>query len=566
MGKQYEASEPIYEVIREENVMVEVRDGIHIAVDVYRPKAEGKFPALLAMSPYGKISQVYPITPPMPFGSSIFEASCESGDPFYFASRGYVFVIADHRGTGDSEGTMYGFMDYHEGEDGHDVVEWMAKQEWCTGKVGLCGICYFANTQMQIAVTQPPSLVCMAPWEIYGDDPYVHANFDGGVQSLFFYGLYTGTYPARVGYGIKNIKSWMIENTDPDELKKMVDEMCEDPKWAQYPYIYHLLKYPEKNPLLFDMTLNPDDNQYWRDRSFIEKIDKINVPIYVGGPNFSFFGLSQINTWNRLPDNIPKKLRLYKDMGMRPWKDDHDELLRWYDYWLKGMDTGIMDEPDVRYQTGGKIMWHEASAYPPEDTQWTELYLASLGKLEEEPELFNDWPDTFTTEPLTVSNDRAMLTYVTDPLSEDCMITGGAQAVIYGEINNDETTWRIDLREVGNDGAPPLPLGQGWLRAQHRAIDEEKSSVYEVRHDHSKAVPVPEGEIVRYDIQLRPCSHIFKAGTRIRVDISANEIPTDPETYDVMWHVCPDGPITHKIYRDAKHQSCIRLPIVPIKK
>ncbi len=563
MANEFKKSEPIYEVIREENVMVTVRDGVKIAVDVYRPKAEGNFPALLAMSPYGKISQVYPETPPMPFGKSIFEASCESGDPFYFAKRGYVFVIADHRGTGDSEGTMYGFMDHYEGEDGHDVVEWMSQQEWCTGKVGLCGICYFANTQIQIAETQPPHLTCIAPWEIYGDDTYNHSNYDGGVLSLFFYGLYTGTYPARVGYGIKNIKSWMIQNTPEDELKEMVDKACADPRLAQYPYLYHLLKYPEKNPLLFDMMLNPNDNKYWRDRSIIERIDKINVPAYIGGPNFSFFGLSQINIWNSMPD-VPRKLRLYKDMGERPWKDDHDELLRWYDYWLKGYETGIMDEPDVRYQTSGVIGWHEDKEFPPMDTQWTTFYFNSLGKLETEPELFNNYHDTFVNQPLTVTENRAMISYVTDPLPEDMMVVGGAQATIFAAIDNEETTWRVDLREDGLGGV--APLGAGWLRAQHRTIDEAKCKPWEVCHDHTKDVPIVPGEINEYVVQLRPCGHVFKAGTRIRVDISAIDIPTDPETYDVMWHYCPADVTTHKIYRDAEHQSCIKLPIVPVNK
>lgn len=563
MGREVKCSEPIYEVIREENVMVEARDGVKIAVDVYRPKAEGKFPGLLAMSPYGKISQVYPETPPMPFGKSIFEASCESGNPFYFAQRGYVFVIADHRGTGDSEGTMYGFMDHYEGEDGADVVEWMAKQDWCTGKVGLCGICYFANTQIQIACETPEHLCCIAPWEIYGDDTYVHSNYDGGVLSLFFYGLYTGTYPARVGYGIKNIKSWMIKNTPEDKLKEMVDKACEDPRLAQYPYLYHLLKYPEKNPLLFDFMLNPNDNKYWRDRSIINKIHKINVPSYIGGPNFSFFGLSQINIWNSFPD-VPRKLRLYKDMGERPWKADHDELLRWYDYWLKGYETGIMDEPDVRYQTSGVIGWHEDTAFPPAETEWKDFYLSSLGRLTTEPELFNAYPDTFTGQPLTVTEDRPMLTYVTDPLSEDMMVVGGAQATIFGEIDSDETTWRIDLREDGLGGV--APLGQGWLRAQHRTINEEACKPWEICHDHTKDVPIKPGEINEYVIQLRPCGHVFKAGTRIRVDISCIDVPTDPETYDVMWHYCPANITTHKIYRDADHRSRIRLPLVPIKK
>jgi hypothetical protein len=128
-----------------------------------------------------------------------------------------------------------------------------------------------------------------------------------------------------------------------------------------------LLKYPEKNPILFDLMLNPLDGPFYRDRSFGEKLDRVNVPAYVGGPCFSFFGLPQINVWNKL--NEPKKMRLYTEMGYRPWKGDHDELLRWYDYWLKGLETGIMDEPDVRYYTDGIGKWNTAREFPCEITQ-----------------------------------------------------------------------------------------------------------------------------------------------------------------------------------------------------
>lgn len=560
-NKKIEMSEPLYKVIREENVMVEARDGVKIAIDIYRPDAEGTFPGLIAMSPYGKISQVYPETPPMPFGKSIFEASCESGDPFYFAKRGYAFIIADHRGTGDSEGAMVGIMAPQEGEDGYDIIEWMAKQPWCSGKVGTAGICYFSNTQMQIAVTQPPHLTCIAPWEIYGDDLYNHAMYDGGVLSLFWYGLYTGTYPARCGLAIKNIKSWMIENTLPDELKKIVDKACEDPRLRQYPYLYHLLKYPEKNPILFDMMLNPNDGPFYRCRSFSDKLDKINVPAYVGGPCFSFFGLPQINVWNSL--KVPKKLRLYKDMGTRPWKDDHDELLRWYDYWLKGIETGIMDEPDVRFLTGGVETWHTSKEFPCETTKYTNFYFNSLGNLSTQPELHNTYPDSFMQAPLTVTEERSKVTYISMPMPEDMMVVGAVKVKFYASIDHTNTTWRVELREEGSDAL--APLAGGWLNAAHRNIDEARSTAWEVVHDHTKDVPIVPGEINEYVVQLRPCSYVFKAGTRLKIEISNIDVPVDPETYDIMWHMCECETITHKIYRDETHQSYVSLPVVPLK-
>ncbi|MCL6478930.1 MAG: CocE/NonD family hydrolase [Peptococcaceae bacterium] len=554
------ASQPQYGVIVEENVFVTARDGVKLAVDVYRPDAPGKFPALLALSPYGKSAQVFQ-TPPQPFGKSIFEASIESGDPYFYVPRGYVFVIGDLRGTGDSEGECEGHLSRYEGQDGADIVEWIAEQPWCDGNVGGAGICYFATMQLHVAAEQPPHLKCIAPWEIYGDDLYNHGAYEGGVLNIFFYGLYTGTYPARCGYAIKNVVSAMIKNTPKAEMEKLVEKAISNPDLVQYPYLYHLLKYPQKNPILFDFMLNPLDGSFYRERSVIERIDKIKVPAYVGGPFFSFFTEPQVNVFNRL--QVPKKMFLYTDMGMRPWRAYHDELLRWYDYWLKGIDTGIMDEEPIRYHITGAEKWSTAKEWPLENTVWTDFYLGSLGQLQAEPDYFNPHPDCFLQEPLFVSEERAHVTYVSPPLAEDLQVTGPPRITFFASVDTDDTNFRIQVREAGSDAL--YPLAQGWLKASHRALDEAKTTPWEIAHDHTKAVPVKPGEIYEYTVQLRPMSHLFKAGSRILLDISSIDVPTDPETYDVMWHVCNARATLHKIYRDGKHPSRLSLPVIPRK-
>ena len=556
---KFAASEKKYKTIVDKDVWVTMRDGVRIPVDIYRPDGPGKFPALLAMSPYGKNAQVF-ATPPQPFGKSIFEASVESGNPRFYAERGYAFAIADFRGTGHSEGEHVGAFGKKEGEDGYDIVEYLAKQPWCDGGVGLAGICYFANSQLRIATEQPPSLKCIAPWEIYGADLYRQGMYPGGVLDIFWYGLYTGTYPARCGYAINNVKSWMIENTPPDELKKLVEKYSADPDLTQYPYLYHLLQYPEKNPLLFDFMLNPLDGPFWRERSVIEYIDKINVPTYVGGPFFSFFMDPQIHVFNRLNKDVPKKAYFYADMGVRPWLTDHDELLRWYDYWLKGIDTGVMDEPDVRYFTSGLNKWQEAKQWPVETVEWTDFYFNSLGNLTPGPELYNNHPDSFVQEPLFVTEERGMVKYVSPPLPDDIQISGAPRIKFYSSIDQDDTCWRVDIREA--DSKALFPLTTGWLRASLRKRVCEKDTPWSIEHDFTEFDYVKPGEIYEYELQLRPISHMIKAGKQVSVEISCIDIPTDPSTYDVYWHVCKARTTLHKIYRDAEHQSKVTLPLV----
>jgi uncharacterized protein len=554
------ASQPIYDTIVDRDVMIPVRDGVKLAVDIYRPDAPGKFPVLLSQSMYGKDTQMFE-TPPQPFGKSIFEASIECGDACYYAKRGYAYVIADIRGSGHSEGIMEGMFSCKEGEDGHDMVEWLAKQPWCDGGVGLAGICYFSSMQLHTAAEQPPSLKCIAPWEIFADDLYNHGQYEGGVHNIFLYGLYTGTYPARCGYAPNDIRSWMEQHTDPEELKRMVDEAIADPDLKQYPYLVHLLQYPKKNPILFDFMLHKNDGPYYRERSVGERLDKINVPCYVGGPFFSFFSQPQMNVFNRV--TTPKKMYLYTDMGTRPWRANHDELLRWYDYWMKGIETGIMDEPTIRYQTTGMTTWGSGETYPLETTEWTDFHFNSLEQLGTAPDYWNEEPDAFVQQPLYVTEKRNRVTYVSPPLPNDLQVVGPPRITFYASIDQDDTCWRVDVREADSDAI--YPLASGWLRASHRALDPDRTTPWEIAHDHTKNVYIEPGEVNEYVVQLRPMSHLFRAGKQIKVEISAIDIPTDIETYDVMWHVCKSRTCTHKIYRDGRYPSRASLPVIPRK-
>jgi putative CocE/NonD family hydrolase len=160
-SNDHKASQPKYGVVVDRDVFVPARDGVGLAIDIYRPDGPGKFPALITLSPYGKDAQMFE-TPPQPFGKSIFEASIECGDADWYAKRGYVYIIADLRGIGHSEGIYEGLFSRHEGQDGADIVEWAAKQPWCDGNVGTAGICYFSSMQLHIAAEQPPHLKCIS--------------------------------------------------------------------------------------------------------------------------------------------------------------------------------------------------------------------------------------------------------------------------------------------------------------------------------------------------------------------------------------------------------------------
>ena len=130
---------------------IKMRDGVHIAADIYRPEGTGKVPALLAISPYGKELQAQALTlPPQARPSHLWNGAIEAGDITEVVSRGYAHIIADIRGTGGSEGQMCGNYNsggHGDGKDIYDLVEWLAEQDWCDGNIGMIGISYFASVQ-----------------------------------------------------------------------------------------------------------------------------------------------------------------------------------------------------------------------------------------------------------------------------------------------------------------------------------------------------------------------------------------------------------------------------------
>ena len=200
-----------YKMKIEKNVYVPMRDGVKLAVDIYRPDMPGKFPALLGMSPYGKAIQnlPYPFPQPAPdytnkFKTALWDGNIEAGPTNEIVARGYAHVIGDLRGMGDSEGEGSGDPK-QEGEDGHDVVEWLAKQPWCSGNIGGIGMSYFAMLQIATALEQPPHLKAIAPffWHERGRSP-------SGIISPMHFWLYDGR-DGTSGYAPRNVVSKLVK-------------------------------------------------------------------------------------------------------------------------------------------------------------------------------------------------------------------------------------------------------------------------------------------------------------------------------------------------------------------
>ena len=220
-------SQPTHNTRIDKDMVIVMRDGVRLAADVYRPDANGKFPALLSVSPYSKDVQKLPVRE-YPTDRDLGNGGIECGDTDYFVSRGYVHVIADARGTGMSEGG-YRVFSAKEQQDGHDLIEWIAAQLWCNGKVGMLGSSNFAMIQLLVAAQQPPHLKAICPVDS-ATDMYRHWGYHGGMLNVSFVSTWWDGSLVVNGVGPSGM--------DAEETERARQALMNDAEVRSYPRLW----------------------------------------------------------------------------------------------------------------------------------------------------------------------------------------------------------------------------------------------------------------------------------------------------------------------------------------
>jgi hypothetical protein len=557
-----QGSKPIYKMKVDRDVQVKMRDGKSLCVDVFQPDADGRFPALIALSPYGKMKQSLPISP-LPPEAPLYNPSIEAGDPNFLASRGYVHIIGDVRGTGKSEGDYLGWMSKKEAEDGYDLVEWAAKQPWCDGNVGMTGISYYGTIQLMVAAEQPPHLKAIMPWNAPADF-YREATYHGGIMQMFFHFLYSQHIHG-------NCVSVMAEKTAANELRDLTKRIMEDSDIRMYPEIYSIVDNPRVCPNFFDVIVNPVDGPFYWERSPYKSFDRIKIPFYVSSGWWAYAHMHLVGTFTSyLGINAPKKL-LISGPSVLPCplpREYNEGLLAWYDYWLKGIDTGIMTEPPIQLFIMGPNKFRFENEWPLARTRWTKFYLRNWERLSPEAEEANANPDCFVQKPPSETATVQSLKYSTPPLEQDTEVTGPLALYLHAAIDQTDTNWIVYLKDVNEQGLV-TELSKGFLKASHRRLDEEKSKPWQPYHPHTNPEPVTPGRIYEYAISLAPTAYVFKARHRIRLEITSMDHPRSsvaPITvgqYHLPYHLCSSKTTLHRIHFDREHSSHLLLPIIP---
>jgi len=549
------------------NTFVEMRDGVKIACDIYRPDAEGTFPALLAMSPYGKEGQRQPI-PPAPFGGEY--AHLEIGDTDYLISRGYAHVVIDVRGSGHSEG-QFDVFSPKQAEDGYDLVEWVAAQPWCDGNVGMIGISYYAIIQYLVAAQQPPHLKAIFPHDGF-TDMYRHVARHGGILMHGWLRVWAegGNMP------VWNNRPVAESLYSEEELEKMVDRWKSNPLIKLCPTLYNTLEYRQYKPTVFDYLVNEFDGPYWQERSAANKLDKIKVPVFLGTEFHDYpvvmHQLGATEGWENI--DAPKRMVIRPSVPERPFHEFHDEIIDWYDYWMKGVDNGIMDEPPIKIWVRGKEAWRNDDQWPLAGTRWTDYYLREGNRLaagekpteDETPDRFDYQPTRpMVLTPFFMDPAPGHVEFATAAMPEDMEVVGPIALYLFASIKTEDADFIVKLLDIDPDGHA-FVLSRGWLKASHRELDSEKSKPWQPYHPHTRAVPVKPGEVNEYAIEIRPIANLFRKGHRIRLEIWPCDYPVEPFDMTLLYplwsHLAHEKETSYEIHHSAQYPSRLVLPLM----
>jgi hypothetical protein len=514
-----ERSHARYTIQNEWNQAIAVRDGTKLLLDVYRPAMMGeRFPALVSFSPYTRQLQ----RDSAPIGQN------EAGISEFWVPRGYAHVIVDVRGTNGSGGS-WDMMGPDEQTDMADIIEWVAEQPWCDGNVGMMGCSYFAMTQNLAAEQQPPSLKAIFPYDAC-TDLYRDFYFSGGIPHDGFQRIWFSD--------ITFLNFWGGRNPNTAGLTKQFQTILG-------------LDYPL------------DGEFYWK-RSAWPSLSKIQVPAYFGC-HWSFYNLHLRGTFEAWvgTGDITKRMILGPDpLPQRQYANYHMEALRWYDHFLKGMDTQVLDGAPVHLWIQGDEAWRDEHEWPLARTQWTEFHLGGTvgsGSLTDTTP-----PDGEQTLEYNPNDEQQWLRgeprwiYRSEPLDSPLEVTGPIQLNLVMASTAEDTDWIVIFQDEAPDGSI-RELTRGWLRSSHRAVDPERSGVNEPWHPHDRVDLLTPNQQELLPIDIRPTCNVFGKGHRIRLELSNCDSIVTNNFWFKRTH---PWPATNTIVQ-GPGQSHLILPVIP---
>ena len=565
------------------NVPIAMDDGLILRADVFRPIAEGRHPVILSYGPYAKglaFQDGYPSAwarmaerhPDVVAGSSNLYQSWEVADPEKWVQHNYACVRVDSRGAGCSPGFIDPFS-LRETKDYYDCIEWAGSQPWSNGKVGLNGISYYGINQWHVASREPPHLAAMCIWE-GAADWYRDMTHHGGILSTFWENWYD-----------MQVKTVQYGAGERGKRSRVHGELVCGPEVLSEEEL-------AKNRSNFgaDIAAHPLNDDYHHARSPIWS--KVKVPI-LSAANWGGQGLHTRGNFEGFV-RAASKQKWLEVHGIEHWTHFYTDCgrhlqLRFFDYFLHGKKNGWDEQPPVQLQVRHVDCFVERGEkeWPLRRTKWTKLYLdPANGSLGDK-----------AAKKKTVLRFEAMgdgVTFLTPPLARDTEITGPSAAKLFVSSSTGDAdvfvvlrVFSPDFKEVVFQGAidPHTPVGQGWLRASHRALDKKLSKPYRPYHTHTKKEPLKPGEVAALDVEIWPTSIVVPAGHRVALTIRGKDYvypgPSGGRLSNFKNELTGCGPFLHDDPRDRPPQifggvtglhfggatrPYLLLPVIPPKK
>ena len=556
---------PSYEVDMRLNVKVPMRDGVELSADLYLPRASGTFPTVLMRTPY----------------SNNMDVTIERAR--VLANDGYACVIQDIRGRWDSDGDYYPF--HPDVDDGFDTQEWVGQQEWSNGKIGMAGSSYLGLVQWLSAPLRSQYLTCLAPRVICGDF-YNGLVYPGGALQLnvvMTWGMRTN---GRTGQSI-DYHDWTnafraLPVGDADLSAGRALGFFKD--WIEHPAY--------------------DD--YWNAIDVEDKWNEIEVPAFSMGGWFDLYSADAFTNFNGIRENGRTPEARQSRLIVGPWPhalstssktgdvdfgagslaDLDGEETRWFDYWLKGIDNGIGDEPPLRLFIMGINEWRDEHEWPLARTDWQRWHLHSDGDANSVRGGGCLSIDTPTDEPVdrfvydpefpvqTVGGNNCcspdivpwgpydqravemrsdVLVYTSDPFEEDMEVTGPIKVVLYAATDGPDTDWTAKLVDVFPTGYA-MNLCDGIFRARYRESRSESRLLEPNR-------------VYEYEIDVAVTGNVFQKGHSVRIEISSSNFPRFDRNLNTGKDYGKDGEMrvaNQAVYHSREYLSHVLLPVIPL--
>ena len=568
LGKYAGYSQATYDGWTRSSQYVRMRDGTQLAVDIFRPTRAGvlsaqTLPVVWTHHRYQRAiadsGQMFTIVDSMPWLEEVLR-------------HGYVVAAVDVRGSGASFGNFEGMYAEQETTDAYDITEWLAVQPWSNGAIGMYGVSYLASTQYMAASQKPPHLKAIFPEKGVADQYAL--LYSGGIYRGPFIEAWTGivhsldveqpAFPVDADVTAKSLlaamdvhkanrEAAMLYATVP--YRDSVDPVSGATPWRDWTPITHLQEIRESNVAIYHLAGWHD--RYVRDQLVLYRNLGKNQKITIG-------------PWSHV---------------QRQGLDQAAEHLRWWDYWLKGIDNEVTREAPVHYYVMGapaETAWRSATTWPPPESTAETFYFdtgrsgtsksANDGVLLPHSLPRDEGSDAFTVDlsaavspnprwsleadyPELTATDARGLTYTTAPLTHAVEITGHPIVHIWVSSSTTEAVVFVYLEEVDEAGHSRY-VSEGALRASNRATadpDYDFLGMPYHRGNRDDRKPLTPGEPVQLDFDLFPTSTLIAAGHRIRVSVSGADKVNARTSEDTPRLV---------IYRGGAKSSRIDLPIV----